>query len=114
MLVTKMMRKSKMKALKLSSLVFLTISSAFTHPISDVSTIFFSKREVPSLSEHWNTAGNNHPIVFIHGLMGWGEDKLLGIINYWGGVRMNILDLLRTTGGHIVHAPHLGPVSSNW
>ena len=29
-------------------------------------------------------AQNNHPIVLLHGFMGWGENEM-GEYNYWGG-----------------------------
>lgn len=38
-----------------------------------------------SINEKSNTAGNKYPIIFVHGLMGWGGNELLGI-NYWGGL----------------------------
>ncbi|KAJ3223069.1 hypothetical protein HDU81_009442 [Chytriomyces hyalinus] len=67
-----------------------------------------------SLKQLWNSAGNQNPTVFIHGLLGWGESrKLLGTLNYWGGITQNLLDVLRNQG-YTVLAPNVGPLSSNW
>ncbi|KAJ3226382.1 hypothetical protein HDU81_007337 [Chytriomyces hyalinus] len=67
-----------------------------------------------SLKQLWKTDGNQNPTVFIHGLLGWGESrKLLGTLNYWGGITQNILDTLRGQGYSIV-APNVGPLSSSW
>ncbi|KAJ1554405.1 hypothetical protein HK405_005163 [Cladochytrium tenue] len=65
---------------------------------------------VHPLASHWGTAGNSYPIVFLHGLMGWGESV---VANYWGGITTNLLTVL-SNAGYTVHAPHMGPVSSNW
>ncbi|KAJ3226385.1 hypothetical protein HDU81_007340 [Chytriomyces hyalinus] len=73
-----------------------------------------AKNDASSLKQLWNSQGNKHPTVFIHGLLGWGESrKLLGIINYWGGATQNLLDTLRGQG-HVVFAPNVGALSSCW
>lgn len=54
---------------------------------------------------------NHYPIVFVHGLFGWGGTEVGGI-NYWGGT-----DSLRTIlndAGYEVYTPTIGPVASNW
>ncbi|KAJ3067224.1 hypothetical protein HDU98_009591 [Podochytrium sp. JEL0797] len=67
-----------------------------------------------TLTQLWGTSGNSYPTVFLHGLLGWGEAKpLLGLIHYWGGITQNILEDLRAQG-HVVSAPSMGPISSNW
>ncbi|KAI9345185.1 Alpha/Beta hydrolase protein [Zopfochytrium polystomum] len=65
------------------------------------------------LAASWNSKGNSYPIVFLHGLLGWGDEPLLRLLNYWGGITTNILDVLRDKG-YEVYAPSMGPVSSNW
>ncbi|WP_294348929.1 lipase [uncultured Clostridium sp.] len=64
-----------------------------------------------SINEKSNTAGNKYPIIFVHGLMGWGGNELLGI-NYWGG--FNSLHNILTKDGYEVYMPTISPVSSNW
>ncbi|KAJ3384023.1 hypothetical protein CcCBS67573_g08754 [Chytriomyces confervae] len=67
-----------------------------------------------SLKQLWKSTGNQNPTVFIHGLLGWGESrKLLGTLNYWGGITQNLLDVLRNQGYTVV-APNVGPLSSCW
>ncbi|KAJ1548444.1 hypothetical protein HK405_003175, partial [Cladochytrium tenue] len=68
---------------------------------------------VHPLASHWGTSGNSYPIILLHGLMGWGESPLFDIANYWGGITTNLLTVMRSAG-YTVHAPHMGPVSSNW
>ncbi|KAJ3106364.1 hypothetical protein HK100_003737 [Physocladia obscura] len=65
------------------------------------------------LAQKWGTLGNSYPTVFLHGLLGWGEQPLLDVFHYWGGASQNVLAELRTAG-HFVVAPAMGPLSSNW
>lgn len=55
--------------------------------------------------------GNNYPIIFVHGLAGWGEGELFSI-NYWGGEEDVLGDLNKN--GFEVYRATVGPVSSNW
>ncbi|CAM2066999.1 Secreted lipase [Sulfidibacter corallicola] len=55
--------------------------------------------------------GNDHPIVLVHGFIGWGRDELLGF-KYWGGFHDWQEEL--EDRGHQVHTVAVGPVSSNW
>ena len=55
-------------------------------------------------------ANTKHPVVFIHGFLGWGEDEMLGY-RYWGGYN-DILAHLRSKG-YNVHCASVGPISSN-
>lgn len=57
------------------------------------------------------SAGNDYPIILLHGFAGWGEDEMLGY-NYWGG----LVDLKSyLTGlGHDTRVATVGPFSSNW
>lgn len=56
-------------------------------------------------------AGNDYPLVLVHGFMGWGRDELLGF-KYWGGFG----DLQETLerAGYRVHTGVVGPLASNW
>ena len=56
-------------------------------------------------------AGNNYPLVLVHGFMGWGRDELLGF-KYWGGFG----DLQETLNraGYRTHTAVVGPFASNW
>jgi len=53
---------------------------------------------------------NEFPLVFVHGLGGWGPGELFGV-NYWGGL-YSILDNLEAQGFTTLQAT-VGPVSSN-
>ncbi|CAN7345581.1 hypothetical protein LJR289_001918 [Pseudoduganella sp. LjRoot289] len=58
-------------------------------------------------------AANNHPIVLVHGFLGFGPDSLQGTgFSYWGGFN-DIAAHLRSSQ-HPVYAAGVGPVSSNW
>jgi triacylglycerol lipase len=56
-------------------------------------------------------AGNDYPLVLVHGFMGWGREELLGF-KYWGGLG----DLQETLeqAGHRTHTGVVGPFASNW
>lgn len=54
---------------------------------------------------------NNYPIVFVHGMLGWGRDEMCGI-KYWGGLR-DIQEDLRKNG-YQAYTASVGPISSNW
>jgi triacylglycerol lipase len=56
-------------------------------------------------------AENNHPIILVHGFMGWGTDEMAGY-KYWGG-RNDYEAYLRQQGFEVFSAS-VGPVSSNW
>lgn len=51
------------------------------------------------------------PIIFIHGLGGWGPDEFAGI-PYWGSTTDVLADLRKQ--GYNVFGASVGPVSSNW
>ncbi|KAJ3162624.1 hypothetical protein HK101_000729, partial [Irineochytrium annulatum] len=61
----------------------------------------------------FGSSGNAYPIVMVHGLLGWGEKPLVGLLKYWGGITSDLVGLLRGNG-YTVYQPHMGPVSSNW
>lgn len=54
---------------------------------------------------------NNEPVVFIHGVAGWGDGEL-GKFKYWGGT-YDMLGHLRDKGYHICEVS-VGPFSSSW
>ncbi|KAI8809161.1 Alpha/Beta hydrolase protein [Cladochytrium replicatum] len=64
-------------------------------------------------ASQWGFSGNNYPIVMVHGLMGWGEQPLLGLLNYWGGFSGSLVNVLRNKG-YTVYQPAVAPASSNW
>ena len=56
-------------------------------------------------------AQNKHPIVLVHGFMGWGREEM-GSYRYWGGkfdLEQYLID-----EGYTVFTASVGPVSSNW
>ena len=54
---------------------------------------------------------NKHPVILVHGFMGWGPDEM-GSYKYWGG-KYDIEESLRKNGFE-VYTANVGPVSSNW
>jgi triacylglycerol lipase len=54
---------------------------------------------------------NHHPIVLVHGFLGFAEKGPAGL-NYWGG-RLDLAEELRDRG-YPAYAAAIGPVSSNW
>lgn len=73
--------------------------------------IVSSPLHVDAQSESGTNKGNDYPIIFVHGLAGWGEGELFDI-NYWGGEE-DILGNLNNSGFEAYRAT-VGPVSSNW
>ena len=60
------------------------------------------------------TLGTNYPVVFVHGLLGWGSyDQLNPYIPYWGMTACDVIEHLRSCGGN-VYAASVGPISSAW
>lgn len=59
-------------------------------------------------------AANNHPVVLVHGFLGFGPDELKGTgFSYWGGFN-DIAAHMRNGGSRKVMVAAVGPVSSNW
>ena len=57
---------------------------------------------------------SNHPFVFVHGMMGWGEDKkFYKGIPYWGMVTGNYPRRMREKG-YEVYTPTVSPLGSAW
>ncbi|DBA02292.1 TPA: hypothetical protein N0F65_006167 [Lagenidium giganteum] len=57
-------------------------------------------------------AGNQYPVILVHGFGGWGRDEMLGF-KYWGGFHGDYEAKLRDQG-YDVHTAVVGPFSSNW
>ena len=59
-------------------------------------------------------ASKQHPYVFVHGMMGWGEDKkFYKVIPYWGMVTGNYPRRMREKG-YEVYTPTVSPLGSAW
>ncbi len=57
---------------------------------------------------------NKYPFIFIHGMMGWGEEqKIYSVMPYWGMVCGNLVKQLRSEGLE-AYAPQVGPLGSAW
>ena len=56
-------------------------------------------------------AGNDYPLVLVHGFTGWGRDELLGF-KYWGG--FNDLQETLNQAGYWTLTGVVGPLASNW
>ena len=54
---------------------------------------------------------NSHPIILIHGCMGWGRDEMSQYY-YWGGQRDIEYELREE--GYEVYTVSIGPISPNW
>src|ERR1044071_4978753 len=73
-------------------------------------SIFFT---AACLASPLASASNHHPVVLVHGFLGFGPDELTGTgFSYWGGFN-DVAAHLRAAG-HQVSAAGVGPVSSNW
>ena len=60
-------------------------------------------------------AANLHPVVLVHGFLGFGPDDLQGTgFKYWGGYHDIAAHMRNFNGRHQVFAAAVGPVSSNW
>lgn len=74
-------------------------------------TLLFSSTPVVAQAEtEVSSGGNEYPLVFVHGLGGWGPNEMFGV-NYWGGIQ-DILGNLEAQGFTTLQAT-VGPVSSN-
>ena len=57
---------------------------------------------------------SDDPVVFVHGLFGWGQrDKIFRIMPYWGMTTGSLPDYL-STQGYETYAASVGPLSSAW
>lgn len=110
--------KKSLSALLMASMLALPVSTSADIVATEEN---YSKEDIietnedkvlqQSLENNLNKTGNKYPIVFVHGLMGWGDNELLGW-HYWGG--FNSLRDILTKSGYEVYMPSISPVSSNW
>ena len=56
-------------------------------------------------------SSNQHPIILMHGFMGWGRDEMSNYY-YWGGFT-DLEEYLKSEGFE-VYSVSMGPISSNW
>ncbi len=57
---------------------------------------------------------NEYPIVFVHGLFGWGQyEGINGMLPYWGATTGDLCDYL-TSEGWECYSASVGPLSSAW
>jgi triacylglycerol lipase len=61
--------------------------------------------------KHNPSKNNSHPIVFVHGWSGWGQEEIPGC-HYFGGEH-DLITALKAQG-YDVYAAKVGPFSSNW
>ncbi len=60
-------------------------------------------------------AANNHPVVLVHGFLGFGPNEMQGTnFKYWGGFNDIAAHMKTYNGTHQVYTASVGPVSSNW
>ena len=59
-------------------------------------------------------ARSDDPVVFVHGLLGWGQrDRIYRIMPYWGMTTGSLTDYL-SAKGYETYAASVGPLSSAW
>lgn len=56
---------------------------------------------------------NKYPFIFIHGMLGWGEEDKMYKLPYWGMVCGDLMKQLRKAG-YEAYAPKVGPINSAW
>lgn len=60
-------------------------------------------------------AANNHPVILVHGFLGFGPDEFQHSgFNYWGGYGDIAAHMQVYRGPRTVYAAAVGPISSNW
>lgn len=80
-------------------LVIAVIISAFSFSVS---------------AEEEKTAENQYPVVFVHGMFGWGANEgINSFVPYWGATTGNMIDYLREEG-YDCYSASVGPLSSVW
>lgn len=61
------------------------------------------------------SAANNHPVILVHGFLGFGPEEFQHSgFNYWGGYGDIASQMQIYRGPRAVFAAAVGPVSSNW
>ena len=68
---------------------------------------------IPAVAADDQTRSDD-PVVFVHGLLGWGQrDKIYRIMPYWGMTTGSLTDYL-SAKGYETYAASVGPLSSAW
>ena len=68
---------------------------------------------IPAAAADTQTRSDD-PVVFVHGLFGWGQrDKIFSIMPYWGMTTGSLTDYL-SAKGYETYAASVGPLSSAW
>lgn len=69
---------------------------------------------VPASAASKTLKGSNYRTVFVHGMMGWGEDDgLSNLVDYWGLASGSQMDYLKSQGYDVCEAS-VGSLSSAW
>ena len=68
---------------------------------------------IPAAAADTQTRSDD-PVVFVHGLMGWGQRAgINAVLPYWGMTTGSLPDYLATQG-YETYAASVGPLSSAW
>lgn len=60
-------------------------------------------------------AANNHPVILVHGFLGFGPEQFQRSgFQYWGGFDDIVAHMRSHHGRHVVHAATVGAISSSW
>lgn len=90
-----------MKAKKLVSIILIFVLAV-------------SLLALPTSAENSRSAQDEYPFVFVHGLLGWGEESgLYDVLPYWGMTTGNLLNYLQLKG-YDCYAAQVGPLTSAW
>lgn len=66
------------------------------------------------MSSASDAVGNHYPIIFVHGLNGWGSSEGIdSVVPYWGATTGSLVKYLGDNGYECV-AASVGPISSAW
>lgn len=76
-----------------------------------ITVLFLSVSPIQTSATESSSNGNDYPLVFVHGLGGWGPDEMLGV-NYWGGF-YDLEKFMDNKGYNMIPAT-VSPFSSNW
>lgn len=78
--------------------------------LSSILLVVFSADEKEEMADSF-VQRNHYPIIFVHGLAGWGRDEAFGF-KYWGG--LNDIEANLNKKGYRVYTAVVGPISSNY
>lgn len=82
--------------------------------LSVILSLLFVFTLVPIASAD-ETAASDYPYIFVHGMMGWGENDVCNDTSYWGfgSTDVDVIDYMRSLGLE-AYAPSVGKMSSAW